>query len=251
MLAKRIIPCLDVTDGCVVKGKNFKALSYAGDPVSLARKYNEQGADELVFLDITATKEKRKAFAGVVKSVSRELFIPLTVGGGVGSVEDFEQLLKAGADKVAVNTAAIRNPALISEASEQFGSQCVVCAIDAKCVGESWRVFAEAGTMQTSLDALAWARQVEELGAGELLLTSMDADGTKLGFDLNLTRIVSARAGIPVIASGGAGTLESIAQALTAGKADAALAASIFHYGQYSVAQVKAFLEKKGVCVRR
>ena len=251
MLAKRIIPCLDVTGGRVVKGTNFVGLRDAGDPVELAKRYDEEGADELVFLDITASSDSRKIMLDVVKRTAEELFIPFTVGGGIRSVDDFKQILAEGADKVSVNTAAIQRPELIGEAAERFGSQCVVVAIDAKRVAPGkWEVFSHGGRRATGLDALEWAKKAEELGAGEFLLTSMDADGTKKGYDVELTKRVSEAAGIPVIASGGAGSPEDLADVFLKGKADAALAASIFHYEEYSISNVKKFLREKGIVVR-
>tara|TARA_Y100000310_G_scaffold310802_1_gene356422 strand:- start:5976 stop:6731 length:756 start_codon:yes stop_codon:yes gene_type:complete len=251
MLAKRIIPCLDVKDGKVVKGRNFVSLRDAGDPVELAKKYNEQGADELVLLDITASSEGRKTMLDVVRKVAREVFIPFTVGGGVGSIADIRALLKAGADKVSLNTAAVKNPALITEASTLFGSQCIVVAIDAKQKGMRWEVFVKGGRENTGIDVVTWARKVEKLGAGEILLTSMDRDGTKEGFDGYLTMQVATSVGIPVIASGGAGNPESFNYLFVFGKADAALAASLFHYDEYTVQDVKKALVANGVVVRR
>ena len=250
MLTKRIIPCLDVMNNKVVKGKNFENLQYAGNPVELAKKYNKEGADELVFLDITASKEKRKTMLKTVKQVSKELFIPLTVGGGISTIEDIRNLLNAGADKVSINTAAVENPELIREASKEFGSQCIVVAIDAKRKNSSWEVLIKGGSEFTGLNAIDWAKKVESLGAGEILLTSMDRDGTKSGYDLELTKIISESVNIPVIASGGASDLESIAEVFEKGKADAALAASIFHYGNYKVDYVKNYLKKIGVEMR-
>jgi len=250
MLTKRIIPCLDVMDNKVVKGKKFENLQYAGNPIELAKKYNKEGADELVFLDITASKEKRKTMLETVKQVSKELFIPLTVGGGISTIEDIRNLLNAGADKVSINTAAVENPELIRDASKEFGSQCIVVAIDAKRKNSSWEVLIKGGSEFTGLNAIDWAKKVESLGAGEILLTSMDKDGTKSGYDLELTKIVSESVNIPVIASGGASDLESIAEIFEKGKADAALAASIFHYGNYKVEYVKTYLKKIGVEMR-
>ncbi len=249
MLAKRIVPCLDVKDGRVVKGVNFVSLADAGDPVELAAFYDSEGADELVFLDISASLEGRRTMLQVVEATARQVFIPFTVGGGIREVEDIHRLLEAGADKVSLNTVAVERPELITEAAARFGSQCVVVAIDAKRNGSGWGVFTHGGTRVTELDALAWARRVEELGAGEILLTSMDRDGTKVGYDLELTRAV-ARGGIPVIASGGAGCLEDIYRGLTEGEADAALVASLFHYGVLRVGETKAFLAERGVPVR-
>ena len=250
MLVKRIIPCLDVKDGTVVKGRNFVNLQNAGDPVLLAKYYNDQGADELVFLDITASVEKRKILLDVVQRVAKEVFIPFTVGGGVSSIVDIRALLQAGADKVSLNTAAVKDPSLISKAALQFGRQCVVVAIDAKRYGNGWNVFIKGGREDTGLDVVAWAKKVEKLGAGEILLTSMDKDGTKEGFDNRLTMAVVTSVNIPVIASGGASSLESFDDAFVFGKADAALAASVFHYGEMSVGDVKKFLLKSRIGVR-
>lgn len=251
MLAKRIIPCLDVDGGRVVKGTKFLNLRDAGDPVECAKAYDAQGADELVFLDITASHEGRATMIDVVARTASECFMPLTVGGGIRTVEDMRTMLKAGADKTSVNTAAIQNPDLIRAGAERFGSQCIVVAIDAKRTGENqWGVFTHGGRNPTNLDAIEWAQRVAALGAGEILLTSMDADGTKAGYDIALTRTISETVHIPVIASGGAGTLEHMADVLGDGKADAVLAASIFHFGQYTVADVKQFLNKKGIPVR-
>ena len=250
MLTKRIIPCLDVKDSKVVKGKNFKGLEFAGDAVALARKYYEGGADELVFLDISASEEKRKTIKELVEKVSREIFIPFTVGGGISDIEDIRNLLKAGADKVSINTAAVNNPKLIKEASQRFGRQCIVVAIDAKKMGEKWVVFIESGKKATKMDAIEWAKEVENLGAGEILLTSIDADGTKNGYDIELTKKISQETKIPVIASGGAGKLEDILEVFKEGKADAALAASIYHYNKYTIRQTKEFLKENGVEVR-
>lgn len=265
MLAKRIIPCLDVKDGKVVKGIHFKNLRYAGEPQRLAKLYDEQGADELVYLDISASPEGRKTLLEVVEATADEVFIPLTVGGGISEESDIRKVLKAGADKVAINTAAVKNPKIIRVGARRFGSQCIVSAIDAKRVyedrddrvmvetseGRCWfNVYIYGGRVSTGIDAVEWAKRVEELGAGEILLTSMDADGTKMGFDLALTRKISEETNIPVIASGGAGTLEHIYEALTKGKADAALAASIFHYKEYTVEDIKKYLREKGIEVR-
>ena len=250
MLAKRIIPCLDVDRGRVVKGTKFLNLRDAGDPVECAKEYDRQGADELVFLDITASSDNRATMIDVVERTANECFMPLTVGGGIRAVEDIRAMLKAGADKTSVNTAAIQNPDLVRAGAARFGSQCIVVAIDAKRVGKSWEVFTHGGRKPTGLDAVEWARKVEALGAGEILLTSMDADGTKTGYDIELTRAISTAVHIPVIASGGAGKLEHMAEVLTAGKADAVLAASIFHFGEYKVADVKRFLKEKGIEVR-
>lgn len=250
-MTKRIIPCLDVTDGRVVKGTNFINLRDAGDPVELAAFYDGEGADELVFLDITASAQGRKTVLDMVYRTAGEVFIPFTVGGGISSLEDIRSILSAGADKVSINTAAVKNPGLVADAAQKFGSQCIVVAIDARQVAPGkWEVYIHGGRTPTGIDAVEWARQVEGLGAGEILLTSMDRDGTKDGYDLELTRAVARAVNIPVIASGGAGTLEHIAEVLTAGEADAALAASIFHFGQYSIRQVKEYLKEKGVPVR-
>ena len=251
MLAKRIIPCLDVDRGRVVKGTKFLQLRDAGDPVECAKEYDRQGADELVFLDITASHEGRATMIDVVQRTASECFMPLTVGGGIRTAEDMRAMLKAGADKTSINTAAIQNPDLVRAGAERFGSQCIVVAIDAKRVGENrWGVFTHGGRNPTDLDAVEWAVRVQSLGAGEILLTSMDADGTKAGYDIELTRAISEAVHIPVIASGGAGKLEHMADVLGAGKADAVLAASIFHFGEYKVADVKQFLKSKGIPVR-
>jgi cyclase len=274
MLAKRIIPCLDVDRGRVVKGTKFLNLRDAGDPVECAKEYDRQGADELVFLDITASHEDRATMIDVVERTANECFMPVTVGGGIRTVADIRAMLKAGADKTSMNTAAIQNPELVKAGAERFGSQCIVVAIDAKKVmGDQcsviggqrtttnhqspvtshparWEVFTHGGRHPTALDAVEWARTVESLGAGEILLTSMDADGTKAGYDIELTRAVSEAVHIPVIASGGAGKVEHMVDVLGAGQADAVLAASIFHFGEYKVADVKRFLQEKGICVR-
>ncbi|MFH1032195.1 MAG: imidazole glycerol phosphate synthase subunit HisF [Chloroflexota bacterium] len=254
MLTKRIIPCLDVKDGRVVKGKSFIQLRDAGDPVELARFYYEQGADELVFLDITATPEGRDTMVDVVERISQQVFMPLTVGGGLRLISDMRRMLLAGADKVSINTAAVLRPALISEGAEKFGSQCIVIAIDAKRLDESrqpkWEVYTHSGQKPTGIDAVEWAKQAVEMGAGEVLLTSIDADGHKAGYDTQLTRTISEKVSVPVIASGGAGTPEDLYQALTVGKADAVLAASIFHYGTYSIKEIKEYLAKRGIPVR-
>ncbi|OGP62700.1 MAG: imidazole glycerol phosphate synthase subunit HisF [Deltaproteobacteria bacterium RBG_13_53_10] len=250
MLAKRIIPCLDVKDGRVVKGTQFVDLKDAGDPVEIAKIYDQQGADEIAFLDITASYEKRDILLDIVRRTAEEIFIPLTVGGGVRHLEDIRTLLKAGADKVSVNTAAVKSPRFVERAAKRFGSQCIVIAIDAKRKGDSWEVFTHGGRVPTGIDAVLWARKMEELGAGEILLTSMDRDGTKDGYDIELTRTISEQASIPVIASGGVGTLEHLYEGLALGKASAVLAASIFHYREYSISQVKSFLKEKGVTVR-
>jgi len=251
MLAKRIIPCLDVTGGRVVKGVHFVNLRDAGDPVELAERYNQQGADELVFLDITASSDDRETMVDVVACTARKVFIPLTVGGGIRSVSDARRILLAGADKVSVNTAAVRRPELIRELSQEFGSQAVVLAIDAKRVGPGrWTVYVRGGRDDAGLDAVEWAVRGEELGAGEILLTSMDTDGVQQGFDLELTRTIARATRIPIIASGGAGRPEHFLQVLTEGEADAALAASIFHYGKYTVGDLKEYLARHGVPVR-
>lgn len=250
MLAKRIIPCLDVKSGRVVKGTQFLNLRDAGDPVENARFYDEQGADEIAFLDITASYEERDILIDIVRRTAEEIFIPLTVGGGVRSLEDIRKLLKAGADKVSINTAAVKDPHLVERATKRFGSQCIVIAIDAKKKGDGWEVFTHGGRVPTGIDAVEWAKRVEEMGAGEILLTSMDRDGTKDGYDIELTRTISECVGIPVIASGGVGTLEHLYEGLVLGKADAVLAASIFHYREYTIAQVKSYLKEKGVVVR-
>jgi len=265
MLAKRIIPCLDVKDGQVVKGVHFKNLRYAGKPTKLARMYDKQGADELVYLDISASPQGRKTIISVVEETAEQVFIPLTVGGGINEVDDIRSILKAGADKIAINTAAVKKPGIIKEGARKFGSQCIVSAIDAKRVyeeredmisvdtpdGRCWfDVYVYGGRKSTGIDAIAWSKEVEKLGAGEILLTSMDADGTKMGFDLALTKKISEETNIPIISSGGAGTLGHIHEALTKGKADAALAASIFHYREYTVGDIKEYLREKGVTVR-
>ncbi|MBM7854268.1 cyclase [Desulfohalotomaculum tongense] len=251
MLLKRIIPCLDVTGGRVVKGTNFVNLRDAGDPVELAALYDREGADELVFLDITASSDGRSIMLDVVRRTAEEVFIPFTVGGGIRTVEDIREMLKAGADKVAVNTAAIKNPRVVKEGAARFGSQCIVVAIDARQVGEKkWEIYTHGGRTPTGIDAVEWAQRVEKLGAGEILLTSMDRDGTKEGFDLELTRAVVEAVNIPVIASGGVGNLQHIAEGFTKGRADAALAASIFHFRQYSIGQAKEYLAERGIPVR-
>lgn len=253
MLTKRIIPCLDVKDGRVVKGTSFVALRDAGDPVELARFYYEEDADELVFLDITATPEERKTMVSIVSRIAQTIFIPFTVGGGLNHIEDMRRVLVAGADKISINTAAVLEPEIISEGARKFGSQCIVIAIDAKRLeGQppSWEVYIHSGHRPTGIDAIDWARRVVELGAGEIMLTSIDADGHRSGYDIELTRAVSDAVGIPVIASGGAGKPEDLYQALAAGKADAVLAASIFHYGAHSVREIKSYLAEKGIPVR-
>ncbi len=261
MLAKRIIPCLDVTGGRVVKGVNFTELRDAGDPVEIAARYNEQGADELTFLDITATSDGRDLILPIIEAVASQVFIPLTVGGGVRSVADVRRLLNAGADKVSFNSAALARPELVAEASDRYGAQCIVVAIDAKArrdeagaplLGEAagWDVYTHGGRRNTGIDAVAWARRMAALGAGEILLTSMDRDGTKIGFDLALTRAVSDAVPVPVIASGGVGALEHLSEGIRVGGADAVLAASIFHYGEFTVGQAKALLARDGIPVR-
>ena len=258
MLAKRIILCLDVTGGRVVKGVNFLELRDAGDPVEIAARYNEQGADELTFLDITATSDGRDLILHIIEAVASQVFIPLTVGGGVRTVDDVRRLLNAGADKTSFNSAALARPQVIQEVSQRYGAQCIVVAIDAKqrfgddmlARGEGWDVYSHGGRKNTGLDAVAWARQMAEYGAGEILLTSMDRDGTKAGFDLALTRAVSDAVDVPVIASGGVGTLDHLADGIRIGGADAVLAASIFHYGEFTVGQAKAHLASRGIPVR-
>ena len=251
MLTKRIIPCLDIKNGRTVKGVNFKGLRDAGDPVELAARYSREGADELVFLDITATKEKRKTLIELVKRIAKEINIPFTVGGGIRSVEEISALLKAGADKVSMNSAIVKNPDLITQASDRFGAQCIVVAVDAKKTGDSWRVFIKGGSQKTDLDALEWMQEVEKRGAGEILLTSMDQDGTKAGFDIDLLRTINKKVTIPVIASGGAGTTEHCVEAVKEGNADAVLAASIFHFGEIKIDTVKSSMEKAGISVRK
>ncbi len=259
MLAKRIIPCLDVTDGRVVKGVNFVQLRDAGDPVEIAARYNEQGADELTFLDITATSDGRDVILPIIEAVASQVFIPLTVGGGVRTVADVRRLLCAGADKVSFNSAAIARPEVIEEAAGRYGSQCIVVAVDARrrtgqelaARGEGWDVYSHGGRRCTGLDALAWVRRMAQAGAGEILLTSMDRDGTRSGFDLELTRAVADAVPVPVIASGGVGTLEHLADGVQQGGADAVLAASIFHYGEFTIAQAKALMAQRGICVRQ
>jgi cyclase len=250
MLAKRIIPCLDVKAGRVVKGVKFLELQEAGDPVEIARVYDREGADELCFLDITASHENRGIILDVVARTAEQVFMPLTVGGGINKLEDIRNLLKAGADKVSINTGAVIRPDFVREAAEMFGSQCIVVAIDAKRAGDRWEVFTHGGRNPTGIDACDWAERMESYGAGEILLTSMDRDGTKAGYDLELTRAIADRVGIPVIASGGVGTLEHIYEGLTQGNASAALAASIFHFREYSIAECKEFLRSRGVTVR-
>jgi imidazole glycerol-phosphate synthase subunit HisF len=259
MLAKRIIPCLDVTGGRVVKGVNFVELRDAGDPVEIAARYNEQGADELTFLDITATSDARGLILPIIEAVASQVFIPLTVGGGVREVSDVRRLLNAGADKVSFNSAAVANPQVISDASDKYGAQCIVVAIDAKrrspedaaARGAGWDVYTHGGRKNTGLDAVAWAREMVVRGAGEILLTSMDRDGTRAGFDLELTRAVSDAVSVPVIASGGVGTLDHLADGVQQGGADAVLAASIFHYGEHTVGEAKALMARRGIPVRQ
>ena len=253
MYTKRIIPCLDVKDGRVVKGINFVNLRDAGDPVEVAKAYDAAGADEVVFLDITASSDQRNTVVDMVRKVAQQVFIPFTVGGGIRTVDDFKALLREGADKISVNSAAIDNPQLIREAAEQFGSQCVVVAIDARRRedGTGWNVYKHGGRLDTGLDAVEWAIKANELGAGEILLTSMDCDGTKAGYDIELTRTIAEHVSIPVIASGGAGTKEHFYEALTEGKADAALAASLFHYKELEIMDLKNYLANRGVSVRR
>ncbi|UDG82253.1 Imidazole glycerol phosphate synthase subunit HisF [Candidatus Vallotia cooleyia] len=255
-LPKRIIPCLDVSRGRVVKGVNFVKLRDAGDPVEIARRYDEQGADEITFLDITATSDERDLILPIIESVAAQVFIPLTVGGGVRTVEDVRRLLNAGADKVSINSAAVANPQFVRDVSERYGAQCIVVAIDAKRVGNfrespCWEVFTHSGRKATGLDAIQWACQIAEYGAGEILLTSMDRDGTNSGFDLVLTRMVSDVVPVPVIASGGVGLLQHLADGITKGRADAVLAASIFHYGKYTIGDAKQFMAERGIAVRK
>ena len=249
-LSKRIIPCLDVTDGRVVKGINFIDLQDAGDPVEIAKNYNEQGADEITFLDITASSDNRDLILDIIESVAKQIFIPLTVGGWVRSVNDVRRLLNAGADKVSINTSAILNPELVKESSARFGSQCIVVAIDAKRVDDHWEVFTHGGRNKTGLDALEWAKKMVDYGAGELLLTSMDRDGTKSGFDLELTQQISDAVEVPIIASGGVGNLKHLVDGVKLGKADAVLAASIFHFGEFSIKDAKEFMKNNNVEVR-
>lgn len=248
--AKRIIPCLDVKEGRVVKGVNFVGLRDAGDPVEVAKRYNEEGADEITFLDITASHEKRKTIVDVVEACAKEIFIPLTVGGGISQLDDIYALLNVGCDKVSVNSSAIKNPDFVTEGAKRFGSQCIVVAIDAKKHGDSWNVYINGGRVDTGIDAIAWAKEVQERGAGEILLTSMDADGTKAGYDIALTSTISNTLHIPVIASGGAGNMAHIRDVFKEG-ADAALAASIFHFKEIDIGDLKAYLQKEGIVVRR
>lgn len=250
MSVKRVIPCLDVDNGVVVKGVKFQGLTVVGDPVELADRYNRQGADELVFLDITASLQQRATLFDIVRKVSQKISIPLVVGGGIKSTEDIQKALSNGADKVSINTAGVMNPRLIKESAEKFGSQCIVCAIDAQKECDSWNVLINGGREKTNLDAIAWAKKVEEYGAGEILLTSWDADGTKKGYDIELTKKIVDSVNIPIIASGGAGSLEDILDVLREGKADAALISSLFHFGRYTVQDVKNYLASNGVDVR-
>jgi imidazole glycerol-phosphate synthase subunit HisF len=256
MLAKRIIPCLDVTDGRVVKGVNFLALRDAGDPVEIARRYDEQGADELTFLDITASSDNRGLILHIIEEVASQVFIPLTVGGGVREVEDVRRLLNAGADKVSINTSAVLNPQLVADAADRYGSQCIVVAIDAKQVGVDssgeprWEVFTHGGRKETGIDAVEWARKMVAMGAGELLVTSMDRDGTKIGFNLGLNKAISNAVDVPIIASGGVGNLQHLVDGVKIGGADAVLAASIFHYGEYTVREAKEYMRDHGIEVR-
>ncbi len=249
-LAKRIIPCLDVTAGRVVKGVNFVELKDAGDPVEIARRYDREGADELTFLDITASSDERDIILHIIEAVAEQVFIPLTVGGGVRQVEDVRRLLNAGADKVSINTAAVVNPQLVQDTADRYGSQCIVVAIDAKRTGSGWEVFTHGGRKPTGLDALEWAERMQRLGAGELLVTSMDRDGTKSGFDLELTRAISDAVDIPIIASGGVGNLQHLVDGVKLGHADAVLAASIFHFGEYTLGEAKEYMRRQGVEVR-
>ncbi len=251
MLSKRIIPCLDVKDGRVVKGVNFINLRDAGDPVEIAKKYSDEGADEICFLDITASHEERKTMIDVVERTAAEVFVPLTVGGGVRTIEDVRQMLLAGADKVSINTAAVNDPDFVKRASGRFGSQCIVVAIDARRVSDGkWEVYTHGGRKPTGIDAIEWAKMMEEYGAGEILLTSMDKDGTKSGYDIPLTRSVSRNVSIPVIASGGAGSLDHLSEGVSDGEADAVLVASIFHYGEHTIRDAKEFMSSKGIAVR-
>jgi cyclase len=251
MLSKRIIPCLDVKDGRVVKGINFVNLRDAGDPFEIAKKYSDEGADEICFLDITASNEERETMIDVVERTAAQVFVPLTVGGGVRTLDDVRQILLAGADKVSINTAAVKNPDFVKEAADKFGSQCIVVAIDARSVGDSkWEVFTHGGRNPTGIDAVEWAQKMEDYGAGEILLTSMDKDGTKSGYDLPLTKTISRNLRIPIIASGGAGNLEHLSDGVKLGEADAVLVASIFHYGEYTIKEAKEFLSANGISVR-
>ncbi len=250
MLAKRIIPCLDVTNGRVVKGVNFVDLIDAGDPVEIAKKYNDQGADELTFLDITASSDNRDLILGIIERVAEQVFIPLTVGGGVRAVNDVRRLLNAGADKVSINTAAINNPSLVSNAADRFGSQCIVVAIDAKKTGKDWEIYTHGGRNPTGLNAISWAKEMVRRGAGELLITSMDKDGTKSGFDNELNAAISSEVDVPIIASGGVGNLDHLVDGIIEGKADAVLAASIFHFGEYTITEAKNHMRHKKIEVR-
>jgi len=250
LLAKRIIPCLDVTNGRVVKGVNFVDLIDAGDPVEIAKKYNDQGADELTFLDITASSDNRDLILGIIERVAEQVFIPLTVGGGVRAVNDVRRLLNAGADKVSINTAAINNPSLVSNAADRFGSQCIVVAIDAKKTGNDWEIFTHGGRNPTGLNAISWAKEMVRRGAGELLFTSMDKDGTKSGFDNELNAAISSEVDVPIIASGGVGNLDHLVDGIIEGKADAVLAASIFHFGEYTITEAKNHMRHKKIEVR-
>ncbi len=249
-LAKRIIPCLDVDNGRVVKGVNFVGIRDAGDPVEVARRYNQQGADEITFLDITATSDDRETLVHVVEQVASEVFIPLTVGGGIRTLDDIRKMLNAGADKVSINSAAVFRPEFVQEASDHFGSQCIVVAIDAKRVDDHWEIFTHGGRKATGIDVVEWAKKMQAFGAGEILLTSMDGDGTKKGYDLALTRAVSDAVSIPIIASGGVGNLQDLADGITQGGAEAVLAASIFHFGEYTLEQAKLHLQEQGIEVR-
>lgn len=249
-LAKRIIPCLDVTDGRVVKGVNFLELRDAGDPVEIARRYDDQGADELTFLDITASSDNRGLILGIIEQVASQVFIPLTVGGGVREVEDVRRLLNAGADKVSINTTAVLNPQMVADAASRFGSQCIVVAIDVKQVGDKWEVFTHGGRKATGLEAVAWAKHMVKLGAGELLITSMDRDGTKIGFNNPLNKAISDTVDVPIIASGGVGNLQHLVDGVKLGGADAVLAASIFHYGEFTVKQAKVYMREHNIEVR-
>jgi cyclase len=250
MLAKRVIPCLDVDNGRVVKGVKFVDIRDAGDPVEIARRYDLEGADELTFLDITASSDNRETMVHVVEQVAGEVFIPLTVGGGIRTLEDISRMLNAGADKVSINTAAVFNPEFVREAAEKFGSQCIVVAIDAKQVGDHWEIFTHGGRKPTGLDAVAWAKKMVDFGAGEILLTSMDRDGTRVGFDLAVTRAISEAVAVPVIASGGVGNLQHLADGINQGKADAVLAASIFHFAEHTIKEAKEHMAGQGIEVR-
>ena len=250
MLAKRIIPCLDVNAGRVVKGVRFEGLRDAGDPVTIARRYNEQGADEITFLDITASSDERDLILPMIEAVASQIFIPLTVGGGVRTVADIRRLLNAGADKISMNSAAVNNPQLVSDAAQKYGSQCIVVAIDVKRVDDHWEVFTHGGRKSAGLNALHWAQEIEARGAGEILLTSMDRDGSKIGFDLEITRLIADAVHIPVIASGGVGSLQDLVNGVLEGHADAVLAASIFHYGQHTIGEAKQFMRNAGIAVR-